>query len=654
MTIELTIDLLKTLNVVQSRSNKTENLYKSSLEKANLSTLDYMNIRDLLNISGYENDPSLIATLIYMFMSLNDGGLCARINKPHLSKKFERFLEHDQSTNYANEFIVNLNNNMFSKLITADKNDYFPIIRQTGETKDLLYFRKYFFHENSLEKHFKQLLNNKVTKSTDNEKHNNILDEIINKKPVCLPSGKEITLDPSQELAIRKTLTNNFLIISGGPGTGKTSILVNILRSLVRDGIEVNKIMLSAPTGRAAQRVTESVQNGLKSIKEPDDKDLILNKIKSSTIHRMLKYNPTKNSYLYNSGNQLAADVVVVDEVSMVDVVLMDNLFNAINLKNTKIILLGDRNQLPSVEAGAILSNLVPANYNSEAKDKNIVILSKDYRSKGDILKLSNSIINSNTPNDITWPKPIPLKNALQKSPGNCALLQCQNREVWIDTIKTWVDYFYCKVDKPGESYINLVHKASQINIEAIDKEKTKRLISKLFTYLENSIILSLVRESAYGCIGINNIIAEYLQNKLDPLGKLNKFAGLPILITRNNYNIELFNGEIGIMLKNKNGSYSVVFKKYGRFSSYTLESIPAHESAFAITVHKSQGSEFKNVMLVLPEDEQHPLLTREIIYTGITRAKNKVFIVGDTPTLNHAISSKIERESGLEFNGES
>ena len=650
MITELTIEEFKKLNIIPETSKSLETLYISALDKTNLTTIDYMDIRDLINIAGYKPDPALAALFICMFNSLKKGSLCLRIDKPNILKNLLIFLKIEEAQNLSEQILEGIEKGKYTNLITPNTDIYTPLVRVPGKTLDTLYFRKYFVHENSLKKHIKSLIDDTSVQKSNSKKYETILNEILNESPVHLQTDKPIQLDKDQERAIHKTLTNRFVIISGGPGTGKTSILVNILRALVRDGFKNDRIMLAAPTGMAAQRVTESIQKSLKSIKLICNQDQLFADVKSSTIHRMLKYNPSRNRFYYNSSNLLPADVVIIDEVSMVDVALMDNLFKAINLNQTKVILLGDKDQLPSVDAGAVLADLIPEKLTTGNVKNSVIILKKDYRTKGQIRKLASSISNMDKKEEIIWPQPVDMTAALQTRAGNCSLIKRIDKPQWIEDVKIWADHFYRKPDKSGKSYAELIHKVCEIDTDLDGGKNQNKTMDKLFLYLKNAIILSLVRDGIYGCVGINRIIADHLRYKLDISGSTDKFSGAPVLVTRNDYSKELFNGEIGLMLKNLNGTYNVVFKKHGEFLSYPAESIPSYELAFAITVHKSQGSEFNNIMVVLPEDESHPLLTREIIYTGITRAKARVFINGTTTSLETAVNNRVERESGIKI----
>ncbi|MGR3319259.1 MAG: exodeoxyribonuclease V subunit alpha [Candidatus Anammoxibacter sp.] len=645
---KVTLKKLKDIGIVPAKHKEIEAIFNAAIERVEISLLDYMTISDLTELSGHKADASLTAVLICMFASLNEGSICMQINKPHLAKNLERFLDGNKAINYADEFLAALNNNSFANLITTDKSAYIPLVREKSDNADILYFKKYHEHKDSLNEGIKSLLQIKQLSTDIAKDHDAIINDVINTRPVFLQKGIPAKLDPGQERAIRLALTTNFLIISGGPGTGKTTILVNIIRCLVRGGIQCERILVAAPTGRAAQRITESVQKSLITIKNPSPDDLNLQTVAAKTIHRLLKYNPSKNSFMYQHGNTLPADVIIVDEVSMLDVSLMDDLLKAIDLANTKVILLGDRDQLPSVDAGAVLTDLIPdkemAGSNMEGR---IVILEKDYRSRGAIRSIAKEINNKDRSEEIRWPTPVPIHEALETKAGEFSIIEGENRSDWTNIIKTWADHFYCKPDESGETYINIVNKMSQIDFDILNSQEAQNELTKIFTYLQESKILTIIREGVYGCTGVNSLLAEYLRPKFDRYGKGNRFNGAPVMILRNNYDNGLFNGDVGVMVRDSNGIYRLILQQYGKFSSYFLDSIPAHELAFAVTVHKSQGSEFDDVMIVLPEKGGEALLTREIIYTGLTRAKERAFIYGNKSVLNRAVSRKIERFSG-------
>lgn len=659
MITSITLEQLKALRVLPGGDGALAELYGASIDKLDLSLLDYLTIRDLLELSGSINDTPLTAILFCMFTALNEGSICIKIDKAGLLKRLERFLNKECSHYYADEFCKSLNSNGYENLIGRLDSDFIPVIRRKEPKIDLLYFQKYFVHENSLKERLKQFLNLTYPESVETNEGfdrqwggntEEIIDKVINVKPVLLPSGKPIKLDAGQKMAVKIALNQNFAVISGGPGTGKTSILVNILRCMVRTGVQAGRILLAAPTGRAAHRITESVQKSLNTIKEPEPEDLSLKNVAGVTIHRLLKYDPTCNRFLHQQVNPLPAEVVIVDEVSMVDVLLMDNLFRAIDPDDTRVILLGDRDQLPSVEVGAVLADLIPDNKNSAMKGR-IVSLKRDYRTKGEISNLCKVINKKTGKIDLNWPEPVSISTALKQGVGKYSIVKCSDRSQYINAYITWADHHYNRSDDSGETYFDMIKRAGKIDFRELNGKNERDLFDKIFNFLEKARILTLIREGIVGCAGINHIILEYLRQKVNGRVYGEMLNGTPILILRNDYGKELFNGDVGVLFQDVKGSYRPVFVKNGDYFSYPLDFLPAYEPAFAMTVHKSQGSEFDNVMLVLPEDERHHLLTREIVYTGLTRARERVVICGSKNALNHAVNKKIKRESGFDLN---
>ena len=441
-----------------------------------------------------------------------------------------------------------------------------------------------------------------------------------------------------------------FCVITGGPGTGKTFTTAKILALLLelyrKDKLS---ILLAAPTGKAAARIGESIKAAKKTLNCSDD---IIDAIPSEayTIHRMLKTIPGSPYFYHNAENPLTADIVVVDEVSMVDLALMSKLISAVK-NDARIILIGDRDQLASVEAGFVMADICDRSNihvfsecfyrqfekltqcKMEVSSKKLkgnpglydcmVVLKKSYRFAdtsgiGECSRAVNngkfdetfSILKSN-PDQIDWKKisgPNDLSMALPK-----------------EVINGYSDYLNCR-----------------------DPHRALELFNRFR-------ILCAVKFGVLGVIEINRLTEGILNRndliELDNLSTYPWYRGRPVLISRNDYNLELFNGDIGITMpepdsksKNLYVYFSGISGKLRRFLPHRL---PEHETAYAMTVHKSQGSEFEKVLLILP-DQDYPVLTRELLYTGITRAKNHISIWGKEEIIKTTILRKINRNSGL------
>lgn len=636
------------MGIVQGGDDEMTSLFGAAVKWDGLTLLDYMTIDDLLKLSCNENDAPLSAVLMCMFGAMNEGSVCLRIDELSLREDIGKFVDGDAAVSYAERFRESLDGGKYDGLITTDGAVYFPIVRRNNDVDDLLYFRKYFEYETSLARSIRHLLSVKSLDGETAESVDAIINEIVNERPVRMPSGRPMKMGNRQEDALRLALDRNFVIISGGPGRGKTSILINILRGLVKSGVRYDRIAISAPTGRAAYRVTESLQRGLMSIEDAGADELDLQNVSAGTIHRLLGFNPSRNSFTYHRGNTLPVDVIIVDEVSMVDIRLMDALLKAADPERTRFILLGDKDQLPSVEAGSILADMISYNTGGEGMEERVVILEEDYRSKGEIRSIANEINRCDCPGGIKWPAPVSISSAFGTAPGSLSIIAGSSVRDWKRVLNVWAEHFFCTEDASGESYVGLVKRLGGGEIDCLDSNVTREALDKIFVRLNNARILSLISDGIYGCSGINCCLTEYLCRRLDRYGEGQRFNGAPVMILRNDYGKDIFNGDTGVMFRDGNGVFRAVLSRSDNYFSFALDSMPAFESAFAMTVHKSQGSEFNNVMIALPERGGEQLLRREIIYTGITRANERVFVYGKEHVLNRAVNQKIRRVSGL------
>jgi len=448
-----------------------------------------------------------------------------------------------------------------------------------------------------------------------------------------------------QRVAAFAALMKRFSVISGGPGTGKTTAVGAILALLLEQGDPKSlKMALAAPTGKAAARLQETIRGTRRALPCPDGiKEAIPEE--ASTIHRLLGSIPDSPYFRHNAKNPLPLDVVVVDEASMVDLALMSKLIQALPAQ-ARLILLGDKDQLASVEAGAVLGDICDTGtehgfstrfcrdiknvtgYEIDRGRKGhdesgiqdcIVQLQKNYRFGSDsgIGAVGHAVnagdadravelAKGGTYGDITW-KELPYRHALAQ------------------VIRTPVIQGY------GEY------------LRAIDSRE-------VFQVFERFRILCALRQGPYGVSSINLLVEQILkeENLIRPDRRW--YPGRPILITSNDYNLRLFNGDMGVVLPDPSvhGELRVFFPAPGgtprRLHPLRL---PEHETVYAMTVHKSQGSEFDRVLLLLP-DRESPVLTRELIYTGITRARESVEIWGSESVFRTAVSRCIERTSGL------
>ncbi|EOR95815.1 Exodeoxyribonuclease V alpha chain [Arcticibacter svalbardensis MN12-7] len=502
-----------------------------------------------------------------------------------------------------------------------------------------LYLHRYFQYET--------IILNKIVASIQAEQellpqriadlaaHRAYIQDLFRKK------GAEDQRTDWQLAAALSLVLQNFTIITGGPGTGKTTTVAKVLSILftLNDSL---KVALAAPTGKAAARMGES----LKKASSSDDQEM--NKrfqaLEPSTLHRLLGYIPDSPFFKHNHDNTLNYDVIIVDESSMIDVALFAKLMDAIG-KGTRLILLGDKNQLASVEAGSLFGDLCLAQeklnvfstgqaelINSFISDsaaqislmhqsgdsghplfQHVIELMFSHRFKDDsgIGHFSKAILGNDRP-------------VIHKFVTNKA-----GELVYVDT--TYSDPLFQSFVQGYEEYIN-------------EKDKVEALRK-----FNNLRVLCAVREGVHGLAAINSKIEKYLEDKR--LIKVDRefYDNRPIIVTSNNYNLGLFNGDIGLIRPDDSGVLYAWFEnKDGEVKAFSPGFIKNCETVFAMTIHKSQGSEFNQVLVILPDDSNNSILTRELLYTAVTRARNYVLLQGSEEVIDEACSRMVERASGI------
>ena len=506
------------------------------------------------------------------------------------------------------------------------------------DEKNRLYLFRYWQYEN--------ILKNKIVHNIKNSLFNVDVKQLLDSLGRLFPTQNEGDGDRSKIAAITVCF-RRFCVITGGPGTGKTTTVAKILALLLEQPTgSPLRITLAAPTGKSAIRLGESIRE-IKSRLNCSEtiKDLICEEAK--TIHRMLK--PLKNSPNFHFGpqNPLPADVVVVDEASMVDVALMSKLIQAVP-ENARLILIGDKDQLASVEAGSILgdicgdSNKLRYTRNWQAileEIDNDTVTQKCLQSYIPE-KISDCIVKLNKSYRFEESRGIEVLSRAINQGNETASLQILNTDCHkgierkdIVTSTDLIKNIETEIMTGYTDYLN-----AQTPLDALIR-------------FNNFKILCAVKKGRFGVEGINRL-TEYCLGKKEFIDPTEEFyMGRPILIMENDYQNGLFNGDIGLIwteLENAGREVYAYFQdgvgNVKRFHPYRL---PAHETAFAMTVHKSQGSEFDTVLFLLPEPDV-PILTRELLYTGITRARKKIKIWGSQQSFINGINRTIKRHSGL------
>jgi len=452
-----------------------------------------------------------------------------------------------------------------------------------------------------------------------------------------------------QKIAVANALNKDFSVIAGGPGTGKTYTVTKLLAALIYlDNIEVGdsdlndtalKMALVAPTGKAAQRLSESLINAINGFKGIiADNVLAAIPTDTQTIHRLLGVIPNSPNFKHDEDNLLNIDVLLIDEVSMVDLAMMARIFRALPT-HCKVILLGDADQLPSVSAGSVLNDIAPrpfigyseinAKYLIDATGEKVpgqakrqikpcidyvtfLTKSRRFDSQGGIGLIAKSVIQGNY--SLSW-------SILNQSNGENQIYHIQH-----DTM-IWL------TDLVEQYYLPMFYTDN---------------LEDAFSLFSKFRILCAMRVGQQGVDKFNELVTNILIEKNVIKSGEVMYQGRPIMITENNYVQGLYNGDIGFIWRHESGHLMAVFEDLdNRFKWIMTSKLPNYDTVYAMTIHKTQGSEFSHVAMVLPNQKDNRLLSRELLYTGITRAKKRLSIATSGRVWRQGVERNVVRHSG-------
>ncbi|MCF6762143.1 exodeoxyribonuclease V subunit alpha [Pseudomonas fragi] len=484
-----------------------------------------------------------------------------------------------------------------------------------------------------------------------------------------------------QKLACALATRGAFSIVTGGPGTGKTTTVVRLLALLQAPAVEAGaplRIRLAAPTGKAAARLTESISLQVKSL-EVDDK--VRQKIPSdvTTVHRLLGSRPGTRHFRHHAGNRLPLDVLVVDEASMIDLEMMANLLDALPA-HARLVLLGDKDQLASVEAGAVLGDLcrdAEAGWYTPQTRSWLEQVSGENLSASDLQQdldgthpLAQQVVMLRHSRRFGEGSGIGQLSRLvnQQLPREArALLAAGNHaDLFALPLKGEQDRAFERLALEGRGteakgyrhYLEVLREQRPDTQSGLEDPRWAVWAGHVLQAFEAFQVLCAVRKGPWGVEGLNERITRALFARKLIDGDQQWYEGRPVLMTRNDYGLGLMNGDIGIALKLPEGDgqarrhvLRVAFARndgQGGIRFVLPSRLNDVETVYAMTVHKSQGSEFSHTALVLPE-ALNPVLTKELIYTGITRAKHWFSLVEPRAgVFEEAVQRKVKRLSGL------
>jgi exodeoxyribonuclease V alpha subunit len=473
------------------------------------------------------------------------------------------------------------------------------------------------------------------------------LDEPL--EPVALAASLERLFPRSDErgalqrLAALVFLRRRLTVISGGPGTGKTYTVAKALALLQEQALARGRppyrILLTAPTGKAAQRLGDAIRDNL--VRLGLDAEKLAIPTQASTLHRALGYRVNKPTrFRHDARHPLPDDVVVVDEASMVDLALMTKLATAVR-PDARLLLLGDKDQLASVEAGAILADI----YAGAGQGVSRALA----RELGDFAGTELlEATNRTEPGLHDGMVHLTESHRFDDDGGIAALARAVNAGDAAAALEV------------------LARRGSVSLVPVADRRELERVLGPLLAErlgdlregsveerlarLDRFRVLAAHRRGPFGVAGLNAFIASELgrRERLEPRGSF--YEGRPVIVVANDYDSGLFNGDVGLIASaSPEGPRRAWFRADtpGTLRHLSPARLPQHETAFALSVHKSQGSEFADIVFVLPE-RPSPILTRELVYTAVTRARKRAVVVGSEAILRHAIATRVERASGL------
>lgn len=559
--------------------------------------------------------------------------------------------EHNILTQIINQLFIDLEHghscsrvDILAEMLEIDSNAVLDIIMNSGlahcypdspnnlvalplsvwhtNNNTYIYITRYLSYEKRVGNYIKQLMKEQI--SFDKDKFAQITAVLTNlQQAIELPNQDQLA-------AIIASCQRKLSIITGGPGTGKTTTVMLLLWALFQLYPETPKVKICAPTGKAANRVKESIYNSLQNERISIDTKVLKNTLVDdcfSTIHKLLGYRKNSIYFQHNHDNPLNCDILIIDESSMIGLPLFSKLLDALNQQTIKhIIFLGDKNQLSSVEEGYVFASLVDVKIqqiNYAAKDlfsqfsyqTLASYLRESKRNEQEVAKLSDAILD----NEI-------------ESLDNC--LTNEQTKLCYPALSEVLRSNH-HAESPLMQYL---HYAQQ-------QEPATCIINDLIQKFNTQANLCMTNSGTLGTINLNAEIERVikLKNGFDS----EWYNGRPIMILENNYALDLYNGDIGICLIH-DGKAKIYFAENKSFSP---EVLPKFALAYAITIHKSQGSEYEHVNVILPTssgEEMQSLLTRELVYTAVTRAKKSVTIFGTLETLHLAMKNCSQRISGL------
>jgi len=655
------------------------NFSQAQQQLANIAAIDYFFARDMVfalssrSASKSANNSNISIEqehiLIHLFMALSEslraGHTClplAEISKVHWAVAFDEqgLCSHQGYVFPSLEILSSL-----LELLNIDIDAQQPIVIDHNN----LYMRRYYQFEYELSQGINERLKQQTSVSLSEISSivNKLfpLDKITNDQA---PREQQTEID-WQKIAVANAINKSFAVIAGGPGTGKTYTVTKLLAALLmlnanRSDKQALEITLVAPTGKAAQRLSESIINAISGFKGLiDDNVLAVMPTQAKTIHRLLGVIPNSPNFRHNQNNLLSCDVLLIDEVSMVDLPMMTRIFRALK-SDAKVILLGDADQLPSVAVGSVLADISPRPHRGYSEE-NLGYLAQVCQLDSSQLKSSFEYTALTTS---TYHDYLSFLIKSRRFDGEGGIGKLATHVIQGQATQSWQLLESSTVQKQNQ--LTLVDNNLSIWLAPLVNKYYQDIaqchdIAQAFSMLAKFRVLCVTRQGEFGVDALNQWIKELLILRYNR--SQTSYHGMPIMISENDYRLGLFNGDIGLLWRTEDGHLMAFFEssdetdiiekehekqqEQTKFKPYKIllpSRLPKYDAVYAMTIHKTQGSEFEHVAIVLPNQAEHQLLSRELLYTGITRAKNSLTIASNKQTWQFGVKTAIKRYSGL------
>lgn len=541
----------------------------------------------------------------------------------YIEQGYERLLEGHIVTE-----VDNVSTFKMSKLISSLGDKPFVL------NENRFYFQRYYAYETDIINWIKDRIELNASIFNVQEKATLVSKNLIDK--LFQPTEK---LD-WQRIGAINCFLNNFSIISGGPGTGKTRTVARFL-CLYFTQKPLARVALVAQTGKAAARLKESLDNQYSDLERIMGIEFMLNfkSIEASTIHRILGRNQDSlgTVFHHNKEKPLTHDLIILDEASMIDLPLMAKLLTAISPKTT-VVIMGDKNQLSSVEAGSVFGDLCDALSLNQFSNEKINVLNK-------LNSNLSSFQNDNNFAGIAVQFQKSFRFDENKGIGKFSK-SILHESLLLEDYRRTLDS-----EEQGVQLVDdLTNEAFKSKLNYFGLYVQEKSIPKALKLLAKVKILTALKQGKKGYNEMNLQVEAYLEAQGLIEVAVGFYHNQPIMITQNDYSLNLFNGDVGLIRAEESGLHFYIedsSQELG-YRKFPVGFIRNYQTVYAMTVHKSQGSEFEHVIVVLPDDSASRILSRELIYTAVTRSSFQVLVVGTEHVIQASLSHKVERVSGI------